>query len=126
MHSKRGRQAWSTIGMLAAFTISACSRGDRPEMGTVTGVVRREGKPLPNAEITFMPEKGRASYGRTDAEGKYELEYIGSAKGAILGHHAIAVEGAGLTGKVTGQPAEADVKPGVNVIDIDVPASTKR
>jgi hypothetical protein len=50
-----------------------------------------DGQPLPNALVTFQPEGGgRASIGKTDANGQYELIW-GERKGAELGSHKVSV-----------------------------------
>lgn len=60
-------------------------------LGTVRGQVTMDGKPLPNALVTFVPvEGGGASTGVTDAEGNYELGYI-DTNGALIGKHKVTV-----------------------------------
>lgn len=66
-----------------------CSRG--AGMGSVSGLVTMDGKPLPNVVVTFVPvEGGRAATGKTDASGKYELVYM-DRKGAPIGKHKVSV-----------------------------------
>ena len=66
-----------------------CSRGSG--MGSVSGVVTMDGKPLPNVVVTFVPmEGGRAATGKTDASGKYELVYM-DRRGAPIGKHKVSV-----------------------------------
>jgi hypothetical protein len=72
-----------------------CTSGD---MGTVTGTVQADGKPVPKALVTFFPQpEGRASSGMTDENGHYELVYSRSENGAEVGEHIVrittAVEG---------------------------------
>lgn len=103
--------------MIAIFFLVAagCGNGDRPQLGTVTGTVTLGGEPLKNVEITFSPDVGRPSYGKTDGDGRYELDYINDTKGAKLGKHNISIR----SGKVA-QPAPrfVEIKPGMNTIDI--------
>lgn len=47
-----------------------------PELGDVYGKVTLDGKPVPNINILFTPESGRAAGGVTDEEGNYELKYL--------------------------------------------------
>lgn len=64
---------------------------DQPDLGLVKGTVSMDGKPLPDAMVVFSPENGRSSMGATDGDGKYEMTYIGSTKGAKLGNHKISI-----------------------------------
>lgn len=123
---------------LAALTLFAvgCAGGD---IGTVTGTVHLDGKPLEDALVTFYPQipeganamdKGGASAGRTDANGKYELIYNRDTKGAQVGQHLVyietLVEGSGYgEGRAEELPKRynsesellVEVKPGSNTID---------
>jgi hypothetical protein len=86
----------------SAFLISGCGGGpgDTPEMGTVTGTVKMDGKPLKKALITFIPldhEKARQSVGTTDENGDYELKYSLRETGAMLGKHKVTISTAGLS-----------------------------
>ena len=60
-------------------------------MGTVTGVVTFNGKPLPNAEISFEPKGKRFSFGTTDEEGRYEMKYIRDEKGVAVGESVVRI-----------------------------------
>jgi len=81
--------------------ISGCSGpGDTPDMGTVTGTVKMDGKPLSNALITFVPldhEKARQSVGTTDENGDYELKYSLRETGAMLGKHKVTISTSGMS-----------------------------
>ena len=67
------------------------SSSDRPELGKVTGTITIGGKPLSGTIVVFFPDNGRPSRGRTDADGKYELTYIGNTPGAKIGHHRVEI-----------------------------------
>ena len=128
----------ATLLSLSFVFLSACGGGsDTPPLGTVTGVVTLDDKPLADAEVTFQPEKGRPSLGKTDSEGNYTLVYTASDNGALIGPHKVlittAVEafsdesGGGndrearpgiLPPKYNAQTTlTAQVKPGANTID---------
>ncbi len=86
---------WTMIvlstGILGCFGGS----GDQVELGTVSGVVTMDGKPLPDAIVVFSPiEKGNPSTGRTDASGNYVLKYLNQEKGAIIGKHQVIITAA--------------------------------
>ena len=73
------------------LTISGCGRGDYPEMARVTGTVTYKGKPVQNMMVNFMPTAGRPSWGKTDAEGRYEMIYDEDYKGVQTGHHKVYI-----------------------------------
>ena len=57
-----------------------------PELAPVSGRVSVDGQTMENVNVTFQPDEMRpASYGRTDADGHYELGYKRGVQGACLG-----------------------------------------
>src|SRR5690348_5741145 len=80
----------SCVFMLFAAAVAGCG-GSEFEFGDVTGVVKLDGKPLPNAVVTFTPKGGGPSgVGKTDAEGQYQL-YTATEPGAIVGEHTVSI-----------------------------------
>jgi hypothetical protein len=75
------------LAMLAG--LSGCSGG--PSVVPVTGVLTYKGKPVTNAYIDFLPEKGRPSVGQTDERGWFKLEYDPQNSGAVVGKHKVSV-----------------------------------
>ncbi|WP_437192969.1 hypothetical protein [Planctomicrobium sp. SH527] len=67
------------------------SASDGPKLGEVAGTVNFDGKPLPGAEILFLPEVGRGSAGFTDSSGKYILRYSENQNGAVVGSHSVRI-----------------------------------
>ena len=59
-----------------------------------------DGEPIDYAAVTFMPTQGRASIGRTDADGVYKLAYVIGQDGALIGNHKVYV-----TTRVKKEPA---------------------
>ena len=89
METLRSRSlAWLLGGLLLA---GCGGDDDRPQLGTVTGTVAMDGKPLPNVWVMFNPTSGRTSMGRTNENGEYELMYLEGTKGANLGSHKVVV-----------------------------------
>lgn len=88
---------WQWMAMLACVAVfgaplSGCSKGDYPPLGSVTGTVTLDGKPLANATVTFQPVgPGRASTGTTDDQGWYELIYLNDVKGALVGPAVVMI-----------------------------------
>ncbi|MCI0460603.1 MAG: DUF4198 domain-containing protein [Gemmataceae bacterium] len=79
--------SWATLLLLVALT--GCGGG--PSIVKVSGQLSYKGKPVPNVELDFVPEKGRPSLGRTDEQGRFELEYDRQQKGALVGKHKVSV-----------------------------------
>jgi hypothetical protein len=78
------------VGLLAA--VAGCGSSDRPELGTVSGVVTLDGAPLSGALVVFTPDgQGRSSLGTTDVEGRYELVFLRDIMGANLGRHLVRI-----------------------------------
>lgn len=79
-----------------ALSLAGCEPGG-PPMGQVTGTITLDGKPLPNAAVTFAPvDGGGASSGISDANGKYELN-AQDRKGAVIGKHRVYVTSVSMT-----------------------------
>ncbi|MCA9011815.1 MAG: hypothetical protein KDB01_18805 [Planctomycetaceae bacterium] len=58
--------------------ITGCSNSDRPPLGSVTGTVTLDGKPLEYAVVKFdwqLAEGGRMSNGVADENGYYKMVY---------------------------------------------------
>ena len=85
----------SFAAILAVSTLSGCgssSEGPPEPVFPVTGVVTYKGQPVVGADITFMnQEKKRSGFGRTDAEGRYELTTFAQNDGAVEGKSLVTV-----------------------------------
>lgn len=75
----------------AALLAVGCGR-DGPEVVPVTGTLTYKGKAIPNALVHFLPENGRQSWARTDAEGKFKVHYDRHQDGAVVGKHKVWIE----------------------------------
>lgn len=130
---KRSLRWMGTLFVLCGAV--GCGRsGDRPELGTVSGIVTLENKPLSGATVLFIPETGRGSSATTDAAGRYMLQYTDSQTGARVGHHIvqISMNASPIDGEVQQDPVpvkyhensilSADVKPGVNEFNFELEA----
>ena len=80
-----------------------------PKMATVTGIISVNGKPLTGAQVFFHPTERKhevngkffkvtASFGQTDANGRYELTYDKEHKGVVVGKCRIEIAAADITG----------------------------
>jgi len=127
-------RAWhvrTTLPLLGALLISGCGSGDMPPLGKVHGTVTVNGKPLADAIVCFQAEdgKGRVSFGKTDAEGHYDVVYLRDIHGAKVGKHRVAIrtsaspypEEESLPPHYNSKTElEADVQPGENPLDFDL------
>ena len=116
---------------IAALAL-AISGGCGVKTAEVGGTVTVNGKPATGLNVVFEPQnpKGPASFGTTNADGKYELMCRDRKKGALIGTHRVSVTQGDLAeGVVPLQiPPQynlkteltAEVKPGPNTYNIDI------
>jgi hypothetical protein len=81
--------------VLALFGLSLLALGcgsKGPQVVKVTGTVTRGGQPVELLVVNFWPHKGRPSWGVTDKEGHYTLNYERNRDGAVVGPHKVWVE----------------------------------
>lgn len=79
------------VPVFAALVALGCG-GNGSRVVGVTGTVTRGGKPVEKLFLNFVPEKGRPSWGVTDAEGHYSLHYDRERAGATVGTHRVWVQ----------------------------------
>ncbi len=76
--------------LLLVAAISGCGGNDN--LAYVTGTVKLDGEPLPNAFVVFAPTSGgTTSYGRTDQDGQYEMMFTDDEKGAWIGENRVEI-----------------------------------
>lgn len=135
--------------VLLLFAVGSLAiAGCQPSVGaTATGVVSFNGAPAPaGVLVMFYPlgPKGSSSMAITDAEGRYDLWFNASTRGVMPGDSVVSVSvdddlnasrGVAVTDALRTltiptryrgpkSPLVKTVKPGVNVIDIDVDLKT--
>ncbi len=98
------RRTTATCLLLCLAVGCSGTPADQPDLGTVSGTITLDGSPLANAKVEFQPESGRPSYGVTNSQGEYELEYSPDAKGAKIGQHTVRI-----TSRALGENAQGDV-----------------
>lgn len=76
---------------LLAVVVGGCGGNDG--LGRVTGRITLDGQPLENAIVKFVPtvEGGSTSFGRTDSNGEYSMEFSRSQVGASLGVNEVVI-----------------------------------
>jgi hypothetical protein len=63
-----------------------------PQVAPVSGRVTLDGKALELADVVFQPDGSqRASYGRTDSDGRYQVMFKRGQEGAIVGEHTVRI-----------------------------------
>jgi hypothetical protein len=77
-----------TLVSLSLLMVSGCGYTD---VAPVTGIVTLDGQPLVGASVEFMPEVGRPSYGGTNEQGFYRLNYTMEQDGAVIGPCTVRV-----------------------------------
>jgi hypothetical protein len=110
-----------------------------PDLGRVSGVVTKGGKPLPGALVTFEPFEPSKSLGDripggasalTNEDGEYDLKYLEDVRGAAVGKNRVWVSLIGPDGREVVPPQSKfgygstdvfDVKPGSNEFNIEIP-----
>jgi hypothetical protein len=88
-HSSLPQRVAAIVSLPLLLVLAGCDKGDYPEMAKVTGTVTYKGKPVPNMMVNFMPTEGRPSWGKTDANGRFEMIYDSDYKGVKMGHHKV-------------------------------------
>lgn len=101
----RSFRALSLFAAASLLMLAAGCGGGGPEVVPVTGTLTYKGKAVPNALLHFLPEKGRQSWAKTDAEGRFKVHYDKQQDGAVVGKHKVWVE------YKAGSPAEEDLPP---------------
>ena len=80
------------LAFSSVFFASGCGQSG-PQLGDVTGTVTLDSKPVPGALVTFISKEadGTSSYGKTESNGKYKLEFSTERFGAMLGSHDVVI-----------------------------------
>lgn len=72
------------------LALTGCGDG-RPSRVPVSGLVVIDGQPLTCGNIKFVPEAGRPSLGKIEADGRFTLTCYDRGDGAIPGSHRVQV-----------------------------------
>ena len=122
---------YPTCFVILMTCFAGCGKAG-PELAPVSGRVTVDGQPMENVDVTFQPDEMRpASYGRTDADGHYELGYKRGVQGALLGQHTVRIRSlAANAPKIAAQfdsqsELRREVKAGQNEFDFDVTTESK-
>jgi hypothetical protein len=101
---KRATAVLGIVLCVLPLAVTGCGGGG-PQLGRVEGTVTLDGSPLEGALVEFQPnEQGVPSYGRTDASGRYRLQFGVDRPGAMLGTHTVRITTGGMESTGEGQP----------------------
>ena len=78
------------LTVLGGFLAAVGCGGGGPKIVKVSGVATHNGQPVPSLRLNFQPDVGRPSWGDTDANGRFTLEYDAQHKGALVGKHTVS------------------------------------
>jgi len=78
------------LALVFLLSLCGCDSGG-PKIVKVSGTLTRNGKPVPNLEVYFMPTQGRNSVGMADDQGRFSLGYTADQDGALVGTHTVFV-----------------------------------
>jgi hypothetical protein len=92
MNPRRCHSCPYLILVSALLTVSCNAEPAR--VAEAQGTVKFHNKPVPNAEIMFLPDddtKGPSSSAITDADGRFTLKTEDGRQGAVVGKHRVTV-----------------------------------
>ena len=97
------------VVLLLAFAAVGCDSRPRADYGSVglasvSGTVTMDGEPLEGAVVRFRHTDNpmRYAYGRTDAAGRYSLNFNSEASGALPGPKTVTISTAATGPEVVG------------------------
>jgi hypothetical protein len=100
---------WFVRLMLVVVVVFSIGCGESSSLLPATGTVTYQGKPVENATVTFVPEKGDMSTGTTDVSGKFEMKTKGKP-GANAGKNTVYIAKQDLKGVSTTMTPEDMMK----------------
>ncbi|HQU41268.1 MAG: hypothetical protein B7Z73_03230 [Planctomycetia bacterium 21-64-5] len=87
-------KSFFVFAVLCCF-VCGCGKSTGPPKALiipVTGTVTLDGKPLPGADVTFIPSQGIGAFtGRTNDDGSYQLEGLVGAKAKCQGKCGVRI-----------------------------------
>lgn len=87
------RFALFSLAVIGVAAVIGCGDGG-PKLGDVEGTITFDGRPVPNAQVLFVPtdvKPANPSYGLTDAQGHYKLLFTRDKSGAVVATHSVKI-----------------------------------
>jgi hypothetical protein len=98
--------------IVGSLVVAGCGGGDAVKhvaVFKITGTLTFQGKPLPQAIVTFSPKEGQpVATGTTNDKGQFTLSTYADGDGAAAGNYGVVVS------KATSSGPSADAAHGVN------------
>jgi hypothetical protein len=115
-------------GVCVSVLLFGCNREGLPGLGRVSGTITVDGKPVPEALVTFEPVDGSAApaMGRTDSSGLYELYYSRGNKGAKTGENIVRVNTYRETGDDDSRQIQRETIPSRYNVNTELKATVDR
>lgn len=79
------------LSFWGALVLAGCGSSG-PELGSVSGIVLLDGKPVPSVAVHFQPASGRPAEGITNNEGRFTVNYTFTKQGALVGESEVYIE----------------------------------
>jgi hypothetical protein len=76
-------------GAILLVLLAGTGCESKPKVVRVTGTLRHNKEPVAGIMLYFVPDEGRLSWGFTNQDGQYELEYDKKTKGALVASHKV-------------------------------------
>jgi len=124
--------AFTFLALTLAFGCQKSTTSQMPPLYPVHGIVTKEGKPIPEAFVQFVPESGAQDLtinGRTNPEGKYELTTLsvrnnekkpGAPEGTYTVNIMMPLDAQQRGGEQYQLPDKYQVKPGANEFPLEI------
>lgn len=103
------RLTFSAATLMVLANLSGCN--PYKEIAPVHGQVKLKDKPLSGVVVVLTPVGGRPSYGRTNSEGRFEMESSPNDKGVKVGTVKVSFDP--FSGEATGNPFDSAPSPEV-------------
>lgn len=98
------------VGLVAIAMALGCSRTDpnRPKTVKAGGKVTLNGQPVEGANVTLAAEgQGRAGFGKTDAQGRFQLATTSAIDGVLPGTYQVSIMKQRTEGGMTSEESQA-------------------
>jgi hypothetical protein len=79
------------VALMCGSGLVGCGQAKGPPVTKVTGVLKFDGKPLPNTTVRFDSSNGWSSEGTTDDQGQFELQASPNRQGAAPGEYRVEI-----------------------------------
>ncbi len=120
---------FTVLGFAAACGLAGCNTSPQMDYDSVglvdvSGTVRLDGKPLPNAVVVFESPDGQFSAGVTNDSGRYQLQFDSQASGVTPGEKTVRISTAQKITGVNTEEGSEEAPPGEGSEESGEPAES--